>query len=143
MVSSIIEGITQYFMDCPLLKDGVFRVDSMGDEAIEYMIETGVFNPVVKTYVNGDSDRVYQFNFGSREFYTMDRIQNIQNSAFYEDFADWIEEQDRLGNYPEMPEGCTPQELAVMSPGYIFDMSMRSARYQIQLQLNYYKEVKK
>lgn len=141
MVSSIIEGITAFFMECPLLEDGVFRVDALGDEPIEYLIETGVFNPVVKQYVNGDADMVYQFTFGSREFYTMDRLQNIQNSAFYERFAEWVNEQDRNGIYPEMPEGCYPQELSVMSPGYIFDMSMRSARYQIQLQLNYYKEV--
>ena len=141
MVSSIIEGITAYFMACPLLDEGVFRVDALGDEPMEYLIETGVFNPVVKQYVNGDADMVYQFTFGSREFYTMDRLQNIQNSTFYEQFAEWVNEQDRAGNYPEMPEGCYPQELEVMSPGYIFDASMRSARYQIQLQLNYYKEV--
>ena len=27
-VNSVLEGITEYFLKCPLLKDGVFRVDS-------------------------------------------------------------------------------------------------------------------
>lgn len=139
MVNSIIEGITDFFMACPLLRDGAFRVDALGDKAVEYTIETGIFSPVIATYVNGDSDRMYQFNFGSREFYSMDRIKNIENSSFYESFANWIEEQDRNENYPEMPEGCHPYSLTVLSPGYIFDMTMRNARYQIQLQLNYTK----
>ena len=141
MVNSIIEGITDFFLQCPLLQDGVFRVDALGDAAVEYTIETGIFSPVVRTFVNGDTERIYQFNFGSREFYSMDRIQNIENSAFYEQFAAWVEEQNWNENFPEMPEKCTPQELTVLSPGYLYDATMKSARYQIQLQLEYYKEV--
>ena len=141
MVNSIIEGITDFFLQCPLLQDGVFRVDALGDTAVEYTIETGIFSPVVRTFVNGDTERIYQFNFGSREFYSMDRIQNIENSAFYEQFAAWVEEQNWNENFPEMPEKCSPQSLTVLSPGYLYDATMKSARYQIQLQLEYYKEV--
>lgn len=140
MVNSIIQGITDFFMKCPLLKDGAFRVDALSDKGVEYTIETGIFTPVVKTYVNGDTDRIYQFNFGSREFYSMDRLQNIKNIEFYEKFAEWVEEQNRNENFPEMPEKCYPQGLTVLSPGYIFDSTMKNARYQIQLQLEYYKE---
>ena len=143
MNESIIAGITNFFMACPLLRDGVFRVNALGDQAIEYNIETGVFNPILKKYVNGDTLRQYQFNFVSREYYDMDRIQNIQNSEFYEQFAEWVEEQESLGNFPELPEGCEPDSLSVLSSGYIMDISMRNARYQIQLQLIYYKEAKK
>ena len=143
MNESIIAGITNFFMACPLLQDGVFRVNALGDQAIEYNIETGVFNPILKKYVNGDTLRQYQFNCGSREYYDMDRIQNIQNSEFYEQFAEWVEEQESLGNFPELPEGCEPDGLSVLSSGYIMDISMRNARYQIQLQLIYYKEAKK
>ena len=141
MVDSIIEGITNFFLQCPLLKDGAFRVDALGDSAVEYTIETGIFTPVVTTYVNGDTERIYQFNFGSREFYSMDRIQNIENSAFYEKFSNWVEEQNWNENFPEMPEKCYPRALTVLSPGYLFDGAMKNARYQIQLQLEYYKEV--
>lgn len=141
MVNSIIEGIANFFMQCPLLKDGAFRVNALGDKGVEYTIETGIFNPVVNTYVNGDTERIYQFNFSSREYYSLDRLQNIEVSAFYEDFAEWVEEQDRAENYPEMPEKCYPRALTVLSPGYIYDGAMKNARYQIQLQLDYYKEV--
>ena len=74
MVKSIIEGVADFFKDCPLLNAGVFRVDALGDEPQEYTIETGIFNPIIETYIDGSSDRRYQFNFGSREYYNMDRL---------------------------------------------------------------------
>lgn len=138
--NSIIEGIADFFMQCPLLKDGTFHVNGLSDHDVGYTIETGIFTPIRKYYVNGDTDRIYQFNFSSREFYSLNRLQSIEVSAFYESFADWVEEQDLNENYPEMPEKCHPQGLTVLSPGYLFDASMKTARYQIQLQLDYYKE---
>ena len=140
MSDSIIQGLTDYFLSCPLLKNGVFYVDGIGDEAIGYMIETGVTSPVVQWYVDGSSVRQYQFNFGSREYYSLDRLQNIQNSSFYEKLSDWIEKQSKAGNLPDMPEGCTPEKITVQSPGYMFDASMKNARYEIQLMLQYFKE---
>lgn len=140
MTDSIIQGITDYFMQCPLLKDGVFRVDALGNEAVEYTIETGITAPIVQQYVDGSSIRQYQFNFGSREYYSLDRLQNIQNSTFYEKLCDWVEAQSAAVILPDMPEGCEPEKLTVQAPGYMFDASMTNARYQIQLNLTYFKE---
>lgn len=141
--NSIIEAVAKFFQDCPLLGDGVFRVDALGDEPLEYVIETGIFDPIIETYIDGSSDRRYQFNFGSREYYSMDRFQTIANSAFYEKFADWVEAQDAAGIYPDMPQGMHPEKLRLLSPGYMFDESMRNARYQIQLELIYHKEAER
>ena len=140
MVQSIIEGVTNYFLQCPLLKDGVFRVDALGGEPVEYAIETGLTSPVLKRYVNGSSIRQYQFNFNSREAYAMDRILAIQNERFYEDLCNWVEEQDKAGNLPELPQGCAAQALEVLAPGFMLDATMENAHYQIQLQLRYFKE---
>lgn len=140
MVKSIIEGITAFLMDCPLLAGGVFRVDALGAQPQEYTIETGVFSPVVEAYIDGSSDRRYQFYFGSREYYGMDRLQNIANSTFYEEFAAWLEAQDAAGHFPELPEGMHPEQLMVLSSGYLFDEARQNARYQIQLELIYHKE---
>ena len=141
-VESIAQGIVDFFMACPLLKDGAFRVDSLGGHAkVEYTLEFGLYNPISQTYINGDTERIVQFNFGSREYYSLDRLNNIANSEFYEKFANWVEEQERNENYPKMPEKCTPRMLEVLSPGFVYSTDMNSARYQIQLRLTYYKEV--
>ena len=140
MVNSIIEGIEQYFLNCDVLKDGCLRVDFLGNKPVEYAIEVLPCDPVLKRYVGGDTVRQYLFAFGSREYYSQERLQNIENSVVYENFSDWVEEQSQAGNLPELPEGMEAQELKVLSSGYLFDGSMSNARYQIQLQLKYYKE---
>lgn len=127
-------------MKCPLLKDGVFRTDALGTDAIEYAIQTSSFDPIINKFVDGTSYRQYQFYFTSMEYYDMDRVQEIENSAFYEKFAEWIEEQNKAGNLPVLPEGMEADELKAQSPGYIFDITMQHARYQIPLVLFYYKE---
>ena len=140
MVKSIIEGVADFFKDCPLLNAGVFRVDALGDEPQEYTIETGIFNPIIETYIDGSSDRRYQFNFGSREYYSMDRLQNIANSGLFELIADWLETQTKSGNLPELPQGNQAQLIEAQSTAYLFAKGPSTGKYQIQCRLQYFQE---
>lgn len=137
---SIIDALEKYFIGCELLKDGALRVDYLGEKPVEYTIEVLPCDPFVKRYLGGSTVRQYLFAFGSREFYSQERLQNIQNSAFYERLADWVETNSMSGVLPELPDGMEAQQLEVVSSGYLFDGSMTNARYQIQLRLLYFKE---
>ena len=137
---SIIDALEKYFIGCELLKDGALRDDYLGEKPVEYTIEVLPCDPVVKRYLGGSTVRQYLFAFGSREFYSQERLQNIQNSAFYERLADWVETKSMSGVLPELPDGMEAQQLEVVSSGYLFDGSMTNARYQIQLRLLYFKE---
>lgn len=137
---SIIDALEKYFIGCELLKDGALRVDYLGEKPVEYTIEVLPCDPVVKRYLGGSTVRQYLFAFGSREFYSQERLQNIQNSAFYELLADWVETRSMSGILPELPDGMEAQQLEVVSSGYLLDGSMTNARYQIQLRLLYFKE---
>ena len=137
---SIIDALEKYFIGCELLKDGALRVDYLGEKPVEYTIEVLPCDPVVKRYLGGSTVRQYLFAYGSREFYSQERLQNIQNSAFYELLADWVETRSLSGILPELPDGMEAQQLEVVSSGYLFDGSMTNARYQIQLRLLYFKE---
>lgn len=137
---SIIDALEKYFIGCELLKDGALRVDYLGEKPVEYTIEVLPCDPVVKRYLGGSTVQQYLFAFGSREFYSQERLQNIQNSAFYERLADWVETKSMSGVLPELPDGMEAQQLEVVSSGYLFDGSMTNARYQIQLRLLYFKE---
>ena len=137
---SIIDALEKYFIGCELLKDGALRVDYLGEKPVEYTIEVLPCDPVVKRYLGGSTVRQYLFAFGSREFYSQERLQNIQNSAFYELLAVWVETRSMSGILPELPDGMEAQQLEVVSSGYLFDGSMTNARYQIQLRLLYFKE---
>lgn len=138
--ASIIEGVIAYLVKCPLLKDGAFRLDAMGDQPTEYVVEVGAFDPVIEIYVDGSSDRRYQVNFGSRETYDLDRVQNMANTAFYEEFSAWLDGQNRAGRLPELPDGCTPETIKALSSGFLFSEDGKSARYQIQIELTYHKD---
>ena len=58
-MTSIIEGLMEYFLKCPLLKDGVFRVDALGNDPVEYALTAEVTSPVIRTYVDGSSTVSY------------------------------------------------------------------------------------
>lgn len=137
---SIIEALEKYFLQCDLLKEGCLRVDYLGEKPIEYAIEVMPCDPIVKRYADGSSVRQYLFAFGSREYYSQERLQNIQNSAFYEKFADWVEKKNHSEELPELPDKMEAEAIEVVSSGYLFDGSMKNARYQIQLKLLYFKE---
>lgn len=138
---SIIESIRDFISGCPLLKNGVLlNVDRLGDTEIEYTIDGEITNPILRQYVDGSSLRQFNFIFASREKYGSDTLQNIANSGFYEDFADWIENQSNSGNLPILDKYRIPQYIEVQSGGYVFDTDDSTARYQIQLNFVYYQD---
>lgn len=138
---TIIESIRDFISGCPLLKNGVLlNVDRLGDTEIEYTIDSDMCEPVLRRYTDGSSLRQFNFIFASREAYGADTLQNIANSGFYEDFADWIETQSNAGNLPILDKYRIPQYIEVLSGGYVFDTDDSTARYQIQLKLAYFQD---
>lgn len=138
---TIIKALTQFFIGCELLRDGAFRIDYLGEKPVEYTLEVLPTDPITKRYADGSSVRQYLFAFGSREYYSQDRLQNIKNSGFYERLSDWVEAKSKAGELPELPDGMEATKLQVVSSGYLYDGSLKNARYQIQLRLIYFKEV--
>lgn len=143
----IIESIRKFILTCPFLNEssdeGIrLNVNYLGENSTVYSIEEVPCEPVLKTYINGDSERQFQFIFCSREPYGANEIQNIKNSGFYEDFAEWVEEQNDLKNFPILEGKCRSEEIKVLSPGYAFQVATDKARYQIELRLKYLRKKK-
>lgn len=138
---SIIESVRDLISGCPLLKNGILlNVDRLGDSEIEYTIDSDITDPILRRYTDGSSLRQFNFIFASREKYGADTLQNIANSGFYEDFADWIETQSNSGNLPILDKYRVPQYIEVQSNNYVFDPNDSTARYQIQLKFVYYRD---
>lgn len=138
---TIIESIRNFIAGCPLLKNGVLlNVDRLGATEIEYTVDGEMTSPVLRNYTDGSTLRQFDFVFASREKYGADTLQNIANSGFYEDFANWIETQSNAGNLPELDQYRIPQYLEILSGGYVFDADDSTARYQIQLKFVYYQD---
>ena len=140
-MNSIMEGLRDYFLECPLLDEsGRVGVDFLGDQAVDYVLESVPNDYIIQKYTDGGSKRQYLFVFASREQYGADVLNNLANCGFYEAFAEWLEEQAKKHNLPELPEGKMAIGLYALTSGYLFDTTPDTGRYQIQCQLVYIQE---
>lgn len=138
----IIKALRDYISQCPYLYEfnkGI-NIDYLDNNSTTYSIEEVPCEPIIKRYINGDTKRQYDFIFASRESYGADVFQNIENSGFYEDFSNWIEEQSVKGNLPSLEGNRESLEIKVSTTGYAFQTDDNSARYQIQLKLIYFQK---
>lgn len=134
---TIITSIREFLETCPVIQERI-KLENLGEDTPEYCVETVPCNPVVKEYVDGSAKKQYLFVFAGREVFG-DDIDNLTNSEFYESVAEWIEEQDNIGNLPQLGGKLEAQSLAVLTNGYVFANDETKARYQIQCRLTYYK----
>lgn len=135
-VVSKLEKIRDYFCGCPYLKDGMFNIDYLGNEAIQYAIVSQInASPVIKRYTDGEKLMQYPFSFMSVEQYSSDILDQISASGFYEQLEKWINEQNDIGNLPDIPN---IQSIEVLAPGYLFDVyGTGMAKYEIQCRVTY------
>lgn len=140
----IIESIRNFIKDMECLEmfnDAIrVNVNYLDANVDAYSIEEMPIEPVLKKYINGDSIRQYAFIFTSREPYGSDVLQNIENSGFYEKFADELEYKNDSEIFPILDTNLEVREIKVTSTGYAFAVSEDTAQYQIQLRLKYYKK---
>ena len=133
----LIESIRNFILKCPYLKEGPLNVDYKSFEATEYSIDGTPVEPIIKRYVDGGTVRQYNFVFSSTEMYGQDTLNNMSNSGFYEDFADWLEDCSGKGDLPVMDEGKNPLKIEALNRGYLFDNTTNTGIYQIQCRLIY------
>lgn len=134
---NIVDAVHDYISACPLLKDGRLGVDWLGSEPVEYVIEVVPAETVIKKYADGGALKQLVFLFASREAYSADILDNLSNCGFYEQFADWVEMQDKAKIYPDMGQGRVVTGIRTTTCGYLFDADANTRRYQIQCVINY------
>lgn len=132
----VIECVRDFIMTFPELKDGALMIDYLNSDATEYVIEAVPCDPFYKKYTDGGGLKQFQFLFASREVYSADISQLTENSAFYENFKDWIlHTQTSVLN--SFLDGRTAAFLEIQQNDYVFDSDADTARYQMQLNLVY------
>lgn len=137
----IIDGLRDYIRKCPCLEkfNNAVRVNVnyLADDTTTYTIEEVPTEPFISKYINGNSGKKqYNFVFASREPYSSDVLQNIDNSGFYEEFSNWIETNEEL---PVLGDNLEALSVQVLTSAYAISVTEDTARYQIQLKLKYLK----
>lgn len=134
----MISKIRQYFFDLGIIDENSnINVDFLSNEPIEYVIEPIPIEPILRQYADGSSLRQFVFQFGSREYFGADVIQNMKNTEFYEDFSELIEDNNRKGVLPKI-NGI--QSIECLNNGTINEDNTDNAKYVIQMRITYYKD---
>lgn len=133
----MISKIRQYFFDLGIIDENSnINVDFLSNKPIEYVIEPIPMEPVIRQYADGSSLRQFVFQFGSREYFGADVIQNMRNTEFYEDFSELIEDNNKKGVLPKI-DGI--QSIECLNNGTINEDNTDNAKYVIQMRITYYK----
>ncbi len=138
---TIIEALRGWLRSYRPLSTGRLAVDFLPKQAQTYSVDSIPCKEEVKQYLDGSSLRQFLFVLSSREFKGEDIGQNMDNLAFYEAFSNWVLRQDRARQFPDLGEGRRERKIEVTTSGYPFQVDEHgTARYQIQLRLEYFQK---
>lgn len=138
---TIIDGVRAWLKTYAGLADGRLSVDFLPEEAKSYSVDTVPTTEIVKRYLDGSSIRQYLFCVSSREFYSDDIAQNVDNQAFYESLSSWLESKSKRRQFPDIGTGRTVRTIEISSTAYPFIVDDHgTARYQLQLRLTYFQK---
>lgn len=134
----MIDKLREYFFSLGIIDENSnINVDFLSNEPIQYVIEPIPVEPIIKPYKDGGSLRQFVFQFGSREYYGADVVQNMANTEFYENFSALIEDNNKKGVLPKI-DGI--QSIECLSNGTINEDNTDNAKYVIQMRITYYKD---
>ena len=134
----MVDKIRTYFFELGIIDENSnINVDFLSNEPIQYVIEPIPVEPIIRPYSDGGSLRQFVFQFGSREYFGADVVQNMANTEFYEEFSALIEDNNRKGVLPKI-DGI--QSIECLSNGTINEDNTDNAKYVIQMRITYYKD---
>lgn len=135
---SIISSVRTYLATYTGLKTGApLWVDFLGNKPSEYAVIPLAGGKVIETYLSGKSLREYPFAFQSMES-TADDLERLENSGFFETFADWLETQTEAGTLPTLGTGQTTEIIEALGWGYLYEQgNSDTGVYQIQCRIVY------
>ncbi len=140
---SVIESVRAFINECPYLDEfnAVVGVEYLPEDEKSYIIGASITdNPIVKSYVNGDKVKRFNFVFASREYFGKDNVENMDVAGFYEHFSEWLEECNINGTLPELLDGKEARRIEALTNVYVFNQTETKAQYQIQCRLTYYQK---
>lgn len=70
----------------------------------------------IREYINGDKQRQYSFAFVIVRVYSTEPVDllNMEAMELGETFMEWVEEQDKNRNYPDLGENCKVEKMEIL-----------------------------
>ena len=135
----MIDSLRDYIATCPYLDEfTAVNVNYLVDKVTAYSVnENASYDPVIDRDILGNEFCQFQFTFDAK-FNWNDEIQNnVDNSKFFEDFSNWLKQNDKNKIFPTIEGNITITSIGANSNGYIFDTNSNQAIYRISCVMNY------
>jgi len=137
---TIIEAVRTFLKSWGPLSEERINVDFLPEDPVTFSVDVTPVTPVIRRYITGLTLRQFSFVLATRAYYGAELRQQLDNLGLFEEFAEWVEAQNRAGNFPDLGEGRRVTKLEVTTSGYVFAEDAEYARYQIQCRLLYEQE---
>lgn len=140
-----IQAVKDYILTCPHLDElADSNVDDSGNRRITYAIHETMNDQgsITHYFMDDSTERQFLFSLACVFEYDKELATKIEYSGFFEDFEEWLEQNNVNNRYPVLKEGLTPTNIETTSNGYLVyePESSSEARYEIQCKLIYEKE---
>lgn len=135
------EKIRTWLRTCPsVAKSKYFGADYIGENSTEYALFSVPSSLRYRENIWGAryllSRQEQNFIFAAKVPYGSDTKQNLTNLGFFQDVANWIQEQSASGNFPDW-DGGQITAIDVTNTGAPVQMGSDAARYQLQIKVLY------
>lgn len=135
----MIRYLQEFLSVSELLKGLNIDIDFTKSDDTSYGVsQTG--SDIVKIFLDGATQNQDNFIFFFRDF-SSDEMSRLKNNNFATEFQNWIREQDRLRAYPIKDKHTILSIKASNSLLFDTDKDGKTSLYQIQIQINYIKEI--
>lgn len=137
-MSAISESVRSWLRECPLISpDDQFNLNYLDAEPVSYTLDESAGSSTIKRYMDGTERKVRAFALASTSEYGPDFLEQVSASGFWDGLTQWIEQRNHAHRLPSLPTGMTATKIEVTSAQYLYRAGATTARYQIQLRLEY------
>ena len=134
---SIIDEVRKYLI--PIIKElnsniKNLNVDMLSEDINSYSLNKIPSEVVVEKWITGSTLNKEQYSLRSRNAYSQDTINNLNNIGFFEDFQNKIEDNNEKGILPNI-EGI--ESIECLNCGTMLNANTNDAIFDIQIQITY------
>ena len=135
------EKLREWLRSCTTIASRrYFGVDYVGEKATQYGIVSVPSMLQYRENILGERvlrpTQMQNFILAAEFPYSNDFEQNLSNLGFFQDIANWIQQQNKTGNFPDW-DGGTVTAVECSNTGAPVMFGTDSARYQIQIRVTY------
>jgi len=125
---TLTDSLYSFFRSCPYIKNrlNINRFDAaLPNFSINFLPEI----KIVRQYTDGSTIEEIAFNLVCNRHFNTNSSANSDNSSLFENIANWLEEQNQLGNLPSFALRISAVSFPSISEGI---STIASARYSMK-----------